>query len=155
MEKEGTEKDYLFLSRNMIYIKDYLDYLEKQGERWKRRRLEFFRELLNERVKTLLEEAEKTVSGMTNEKDTFPDPTDRANLETDRNFLLRIRDRERKLILKIKEALARIDDGTFGICEECGEEISEERLKARPVTTLCIQCKTKAEEEEKKKLTSA
>ncbi len=118
-------------------------------------RLEFFRELLNERVKTLLEEAEKTVSGMTNDKDTFPDPTDRANLETDRNFLLRIRDRERKLILKIKEALARIDDGTFGICEECGEEISEERLKARPVTTLCIQCKTKAEEEEKKKLTTA
>ncbi len=118
-------------------------------------RLEFFRELLNERVKTLLEEAEKTVSGMTNDKDTFPDPTDRANLETDRNFLLRIRDRERKLILKIKEALARIDDGTFGICEECGEEISEDRLKARPVTTLCIQCKTKAEEEEKKKLSTA
>ncbi len=117
-------------------------------------RLEYFRELLNERLKTLLEEAEKTVSGMTNDKDTFPDPTDRANLETDRNFLLRIRDRERKLILKIKDALARIDDGTFGICEECGEEISEERLKARPVTTLCIDCKTKAEEEEKKKLTT-
>ena len=116
-------------------------------------RAEFFRELLNERLKTLLEEAEKTVSGMTNDKDTFPDPTDRANLETDRNFLLRIRDREGKLILKIKDALARIEDGTFGICEECGEEISEERLKARPVTTLCIDCKTKAEEEEKKKLT--
>ncbi len=118
-------------------------------------RLEIFRELLNERLKTLLEEAEKTVSGMTNDKDTFPDPTDRANLETDRNFLLRIRDRERRLILKIKEALARIDDGTFGICEECGEKISEERLKARPVTTLCIGCKTKAEKEEKKKLTIA
>jgi DnaK suppressor protein len=114
-------------------------------------RLEYFRELLNERLKALLEEAEKTVTGMTNERDTFPDPTDRANLETDRNFLLRIRDRERKLIGKIKEALARIDDGTFGICEECGDDISEERLKARPVTTLCIDCKTKAEEEEKEK----
>jgi DnaK suppressor protein len=114
-------------------------------------RLEYFRELLNERMKTLLEEAEKTVTGMTNERDTFPDPTDRANLETDRNFLLRIRDRERKLIGKIQEALARIDDGTFGICEECGDDISEERLKARPVTTLCIDCKTKAEEEEKEK----
>jgi DnaK suppressor protein len=114
-------------------------------------RLEYFRELLNERMKTLLEEAEKTVTGMTNERDTFPDPTDRANLETDRNFLLRIRDRERKLIGKIKEALARIDDGTFAICEECGDDISEERLKARPVTTLCIDCKTKAEEEEKEK----
>ncbi len=114
-------------------------------------RLAYFKDLLTERLTVLLNEAEKTVTGMTNDKDTFPDPTDRANLETDRNFLLRIRDRERKLILKIKEALARIEDGTFGICEECGEEISEERLKARPVTTLCIDCKTKAEEEEKKK----
>jgi DnaK suppressor protein len=114
-------------------------------------RLEYFRELLNERLKTLLEEAEKTVTGMTNDRDSFPDPTDRANLETDRSFLLRIRDRERKLIGKIQEALGRIDDGTFGICEECGEDISEERLKARPVTTLCIDCKTKAEEEEKQK----
>ncbi len=114
-------------------------------------RLEFYRELLNERLKAILEEAGKTVKGMTNDRDSFPDPTDRANLETDRNFLLRIRDRERKLIGKIKEALARIDDGSFGICEECGEDISEERLKARPVTTLCIDCKTKAEEEEKQK----
>ena len=115
-------------------------------------RLAYFHELLTERLKVLLSEAEKTVNGMTNDKDTFPDPTDRANLETDRNFLLRIRDRERKLILKIKEALARIEDGSFGICEECGAEISEERLKARPVTTLCIECKTKAEAEEKKKI---
>jgi DnaK suppressor protein len=114
-------------------------------------RLDYFRELLKGRLDELIAEAEKTVTGMTNDKDTFPDPTDRANLETDRNFLLRIRDRERKLILKIKDALGRIEDGTFGICEECGDEISEERLKARPVTTFCIVCKKKAEEEEKKK----
>ncbi|MDH4266997.1 MAG: RNA polymerase-binding protein DksA [Deltaproteobacteria bacterium] len=118
----------------------------------KKERLAYFQELLTNRLEVLLNEAEKTVTGMTNDKNTFPDPTDRANLETDRNFLLRIRDRERKLILKIKEALARIEDGTFGICEECGEEISEERLEARPVTTLCIGCKTKAEAEEKKKI---
>jgi DnaK suppressor protein len=118
----------------------------------KKERLAYFGELLTNRLEDLLNEAEKTVTGMTNDKNTFPDPTDRANLETDRNFLLRIRDRERKLILKIKEALARIEDGTFGICEECGEEISEERLKARPMTTLCIECKTKAEAEEKKKI---
>jgi DnaK suppressor protein len=62
---------------------------------------------------------------------------------------VRIRDRERKLISKIKEALERIEGGTFGICEVCGEEISEERLKARPVTTLCIDCKTEEEEKEK------
>ena len=114
-------------------------------------KLDSFRELLKVRLEELIDEAEKTAAGMTNDKDTFPDPTDRANLETDRNFLLRIRDRERKLILKIKDALTRIEDGTFGICEECGDEISEERLKARPVTTLCIGCKTKAEEEEKTK----
>jgi DnaK suppressor protein len=118
----------------------------------KKERLAYFEELLTNRLEGLLNEAEKTVTDMTNDKNTFPDPTDRANLETDRNFLLRIRDRERKLILKIKEALARIEDGTFGICEECGEEISEERLKARPVTPLCIGCKTKAEAEEKKKI---
>jgi len=117
----------------------------------KKERLAYFRELLNERLKVLLNEAEKTVTGMTSDKNTFPDPTDRANLETDRNFELRIRDRERKLILKIKEALARIEEGNFGTCEECGEEISEERLKARPVTTLCIECKTKAEAEESQK----
>jgi DnaK suppressor protein len=113
--------------------------------------LAFFKELLNERLKVLFGEAEKTVTDMTNDKNVFPDPTDRAYQETERNFELRIRDRERKLILKIKEALARIEDGTFGICEECGADISEERLKARPVTTLCIKCKETAEAEEKKK----
>jgi DnaK suppressor protein len=114
-------------------------------------RLAFFKELLNERLSELFEEAEKTVTGMTDGKDSFPDPTDRANLETDRNFELRIRDRERKLSGKIREAIGRIENGTFGICEECGEDISEERLKARPVTTLCIDCKTKAEAEENEK----
>jgi len=85
------------------------------------------------------------VSGMTGEMANFPDPTDRASLEADRNFMLRIRDRERKLILKIRDALERIDNGTYGICESCGEDISIKRLKARPVTTQCIECKTKEE----------
>jgi len=97
------------------------------------------------------DEATKTVSGMTDHGQTFPDPTDRATLESERNFTLRIRDRERKLISKIKEALNRLDQGTFGICEECGEDISDERLKARPVTTLCINCKKKQENEERLK----
>jgi DnaK suppressor protein len=81
--------------------------------------------------------------------DTFPDPTDRATLETDRNFMLRIRDRERKLISKIKEALERIEDGTYGLCEACGEPIGEKRLLARPVTTLCIDCKARQEKQER------
>ena len=116
-----------------------------------KKKLEFFRKLLNERFEDLLNEANKTVSGMTAHKENLPDPSDRASLESDRNFTLRIRDRERKLIVKIREALERIEQGTYGICEECGEEISAERLKARPVTTLCIECKKREEMEEKVK----
>jgi DnaK suppressor protein len=69
------------------------------------------------------------------------DPIDRASLEADRDFALRMRDRESKLIRKIKNALVRIEEGTFGICEMCGEPIAVKRLKARPVTTHCIDCK--------------
>lgn len=114
-------------------------------------RLEYFRRLLNERLDALLSDAAKTVNELTDDEENFPDPTDRATVESDRNFLLRIRDRERKLIMKIREALKRIDEGTYGICEECGEEISEQRLMARPVTTLCIDCKTTQEEDEKRR----
>lgn len=110
---------------------------------------EQFRELLQQQLDELLREADKTASEMADEKTNFPDPTDRASLESDRNFELRIRDRERKLIAKIREALERIDEGTFGICESCEEEIGEARLKARPVTTMCIDCKTEQERQEK------
>ena len=115
----------------------------------KKKQLKYFKDLLNERLDDLLLEANKTVSGMSEFKENMPDPADRATLQTDRDFTLRIRDRERKLIGKIKEALQRIEDGTYGICDSCEEEISDERLKARPVTTLCIECKKKQEDEEK------
>ena len=111
--------------------------------------LEFFEKLLHQRLQELLSHAGETVSGMTEQKENFPDPTDRATLESDRNFMLRIRDREHKLIKKVKKALDRIENGSFGICEKCGEDISIERLKARPVTTQCIDCKTKEEAFEK------
>ncbi len=111
----------------------------------KKKDSEYFKKLLTERLENLLTEASKTVTGMTGEIANFPDPTDRASLEADRNFMLRIRDRERKLILKIREALERIENGTYGICETCGSDISIKRLKARPVTTQCIDCKTKEE----------
>jgi len=114
-------------------------------------KLEVFRNMLIQKINELLSEAGKTVSQMTDGKENFPDPTDRASLEADRNFELRIRDRERKLILKMQEAIKRIDDGIFGICEVCGGPISEKRLMARPVTTLCIDCKTKQEKLEKLK----
>ncbi|MBI5237798.1 MAG: RNA polymerase-binding protein DksA [Deltaproteobacteria bacterium] len=113
-------------------------------------KLEFFRVLLNGKVEGLLSGAGKAVSGMSEAPDEgFPDPTDRAAHETGRNFLLRVKDRERKLITKAKEALEKIDNGTYGICESCGEEISEKRLLARPVTTCCIECKKEEEEQEK------
>jgi len=114
-------------------------------------KLDYFRTLLNSQIAQLLNDAEKTVSEMTDEKENFPDPNDRASLESERNFELRIRDRERKLIRKMQEALDRIDKGTFGICDRCGGPISEKRLMARPVTTLCIECKTKEEKIEKQR----
>ncbi|HBL53818.1 MAG TPA: RNA polymerase-binding protein DksA [Syntrophaceae bacterium] len=125
--------------------------MEKQTT-LKPEKLEAFRKLLTQKINELLSEAGKTVSEMTNNgKENFPDPNDRASLESDRNFELRIRDRERKLIVKMQEAIKRIDDGTYGVCESCGEPISEKRLLARPVTTECIDCKTKQEKIEKLK----
>ena len=115
----------------------------------KKKDIEYFKALLTDQLEELLSQAGDTVSGMTVPKENFPDPTDRASLEADRNFMLRIRDREAKLIKKIKKTLDRVENGTFGICEKCGEEISIKRLKARPVTTQCIDCKTEEEALEK------
>lgn len=115
----------------------------------KKKDIDFFKELLTNQLEELLSLADNTVSGMTDPKENFPDPTDRASLEADRNFMLRIRDREHKLIKKIKKALERIENSTFGLCETCGEDISINRLKARPVTAQCIDCKTKEEALEK------
>jgi DnaK suppressor protein len=113
--------------------------------------IEYFRQLLSGRIEQLLSDAGKTVSEMTDDNVNLPDITDRASLESERNFELRIRDRERKLLKKLNDALSRLDEGTFGICESCGGKISEKRLMARPVTTLCINCKKKQEEQEKQR----
>jgi DnaK suppressor protein len=111
--------------------------------------IEYFRELLTKSLEELLGHAKDTISDITAPKENLPDPTDRASFESDRDFMLLIRDRESKLIKKIKMALDRIEDNTFGVCEKCGEDISVARLKARPVTTQCIDCKTKEEATEK------
>ena len=124
--------------------------MEKQTT-LKQEKMETYKALLTQKINELLSEAGKTVTEMTNGKENYPDPNDRASLEADRNFELRIRDRERKLIMKMQEAIKRIEDGVFGICEVCGGPISEKRLIARPVTTLCIDCKTKQEKMEKLK----
>lgn len=111
--------------------------------------LERFKTQLEDKRDAILNEAGRTLSEMTDQNSNVPDPNDRATIESDRSFELRIRERERKLLVKIEEALERVDDGTFGICESCGEDIGVKRLEARPVTTLCIDCKTLQETKEK------
>ena len=114
-------------------------------------RLQFFKGLLRSKIAELLGDQQKTMAEMTMTDERLADITDLASRQTERNFELRIRDRERRLITKMQEAIRNIDDGTYGICENCDEEISEKRLIARPVTTLCIQCKTEQEKIEKLK----
>lgn len=111
--------------------------------------VQYFQEFLSNMLSDILEKSEATLEDMTESGEVYADPADRATAESDRAFTLRLRDRERKLIKKINQALQRIDDGDFGICQECGEDITVPRLKARPMTTLCIHCKSKQEEDEK------
>jgi RNA polymerase-binding transcription factor len=116
----------------------------------KQQEMGFFRRVLETRRQEILAEADRAVGSMNgDERVNYADPADRATLESDRNFVLRMRDRERKLLGKIDEAFARIQDGSYGLCEECGNPIGIERLKARPVTTLCIDCKSSQEAREK------
>lgn len=111
--------------------------------------LEYFKNKLLEMKATLLKESSSTMQEMQSESALFPDPNDRASLENDRGIVLRIRDRERKLLTKVQEALERIEDNTFGLCENCDEMIGHERLEIRPVTTYCINCKAEMEATEK------
>jgi DnaK suppressor protein len=115
------------------------------------KKLQFFRELLRTKISELSGDQQKTLAEMTMTDERLADLTDLASFQTERNFELRIRDRERKLIAKMQEAIKMINDGTYGICENCDEEISEKRLIARPVTTFCIKCKTEQEKIEKLK----
>lgn len=96
----------------------------------------------------LLSEAGYALNSLPDET-IFPELGDQASAEIDRNFMLRLKGRERQLLKKIDEAIEKIDSGTYGICDVCGEEINIKRLEARPVTTMCIECKTEQEEEEK------
>ena len=109
------------------------------------RDLEFFKHLLTQRVEELLDQADNTFEGLLDSRENLPDPLDRASAESDRAWTLRIRDRESLLIKKIRKSLEAIESEDYGLCEDCGEEISIERLKARPVRSFCIRCKTKKE----------
>lgn len=103
---------------------------------------------LERQRKAMLEEVVEDLANP-NGQEAFPDVSDQASAEAEQNFTMRIREREQRLIKKIDEALERMDQNIYGICERCEEEIPYPRLKARPVTTLCINCKTLEEQEEK------
>jgi DnaK suppressor protein len=106
------------------------------------RQLAHFRKILDEMKRDLSQYIDRTVHTMQDEATIFADPNDRASQESDMSLELRSRDRERKLIKKIDETIARIDGGEYGYCESCGVEIGLKRLEARPTATLCIDCKT-------------
>ena len=111
--------------------------------------LEFFRQLLMQWMEELSDQADETVEELLDSRENLADPLDRASAESDRIRTLRMRDRESMLIKKIRQSLEDIENGEYGVCEDCGEDISIERLKARPVTSFCIRCKTKRESLEK------
>jgi DnaK suppressor protein len=106
---------------------------------------EHFRGILQAWKKSLMEEVDRTVHHMQDEAANFPDPNDRATQESEFGLELRTRDRERKLLRKINSALTRIEEGTYGYCEETGEEIGLKRLEARPVATLCVEAQERRE----------
>ncbi|MHB1540345.1 MAG: RNA polymerase-binding protein DksA [Steroidobacteraceae bacterium] len=125
-------------------------YIPRRGEQYmSQEQLEHFRNILNEWKRDLMVEVDRTVSHMKDEAANFPDPSDRATQEEEFSLELRTRDRERKLIRKIDEALKRIEDGTYGYCLETGEEIGIKRLEARPVATLSIEAQERRERREK------
>ena len=125
-------------------------YIAKRGEQYMNAvQLDHFRNILNGWKRDLMEEVDRTVSHMKDEAANFPDPNDRATQEEEFSLELRTRDRERKLIRKIDEALKRVEDGSYGYCLETGEEIGVKRLEARPVATLTIEAQERRERRER------
>jgi DnaK suppressor protein len=125
-------------------------YIVKRGELYmSKEQLEHFRTILNSWKRDLMVEVDRTVSHMKDEAANFPDPNDRATQEEEFSLELRTRDRERKLIRKIDDALKRIDDGSYGYCLETGEEIGIKRLEARPVATLSLEAQERRERRER------
>jgi DnaK suppressor protein len=125
-------------------------YHAKKGEVYMgKTQIQHFRTILSSWKRDLMEEVDRTMIHMKDEAANPPDPNDRATLESEFSLELRTRDRERKLIRKIDEAIARVDDGSYGYCLETGEEIGIKRLEARPVATLSIEAQERRERREK------
>jgi len=110
--------------------------------------IQFFRKMLESMLGDTLRRGQATINDITETVEVYADPTDRATAESNRAFTLQLRDRESQLIDTIQQTLARIDDGKFGVCVQCDEDIGLARMKASPMTTLCIHCKSQQEEDE-------
>jgi DnaK suppressor protein len=133
-----------------ILHKQFPPYAAKKGEGYMNsKQRAHFRNILDALKEELLGDIERTVHTMQDEATVFADPNDRASQESDIALELRNRDRERKLIKKIDESLARIESGDYGFCDSCGVEIGLKRLEARPTATMCIDCKELEERREK------
>jgi len=147
----GDEEDEGATGHNLLLgPRNVRPYRERKGEQYMSRdQLDHFRGILSNWKRDLMEEVDRTMSHMKDEAANPPDPNDRATLESEFALELRTRDRERKLIRKIEEALSRIDDGSYGYCVETGEPIGVKRLEARPVATLCIEAQERRERREK------
>jgi len=127
-------------------VKGFTPYQPKRGEEYMNKdQLEHFRQLLLAWKRELMEEVDRTMLHMKDDAANFPDPNDRATQESEFGLELRTRDRERKLLKKIDSAIARIDEGNYGYCEETGDEIGLRRLEARPVATLCVEAQERRE----------
>ncbi len=127
-------------------VRGFEPYRPKRGEPYMSDgQVEHFRDLLNAWKLELMEEVDRTMLHMKDDAANFPDPSDRATQESDFGLELRTRDRERKLLRKIDSALLRIEDGSYGYCEETGDEIGLRRLEARPVATLCLEAQERRE----------
>lgn len=136
--------------QSILPVTSVKPYVAKKGEKYmNKKQQEHFRAVLNAWKAELEDEITRTVQQMRDVPENPPDPNDRASQETDMSLELRSRDRERKLIKKIDEAIERIDTSDYGYCEVCGVEIGVERLEARPTAELCIDCKTLDEIREK------
>lgn len=123
--------------------KSFAPYVSADGEEYMNEaQLAHFREMLETSKRAMMEDIDRTVHTLQDEATVFADPNDRASQESDIALELRSRDRERRLIKKVNEALARIGSGDYGYCDSCGVEIGLRRLEARPTATLCIDCKT-------------
>ena len=127
-------------------VRGFEPYRPKRGEPYMSEgQIEHFRQLLNAWKQELMEEVDRTMLHMKDDAANFPDPSDRATQESDFGLELRTRDRERKLLRKIDSALLRIEEGSYGYCEETGDEIGLRRLEARPVATLCLEAQERRE----------